>query len=355
MKIILVAGARPNFMKLAALSRSLLKNNIDYVLVHTGQHYDKNMSDIFFEEFGLKKPDWNLAVKSGNHADQTAEIMKKFNKVCDVEKPDIVVVIGDINSTIACALVVSKLSNVCLAHVESGERSFDRSMPEEINRIVTDVVSDYLFCATKKSKLNLLNEGVDENKIFLVGNVMIDNLIYYLSKIERCEIGGDILVTIHRASNTDNKVNLEIILSALSEISKKASVIFPLHPRTMKKIREFGLNFYLNNISVVDPYSYFEFVRVMRESSLVVTDSGGIQVETTVLNVPCITVRENTEWGFTLTEGTNTLVGVNKDKIIENVFKVLNGDRKYKNLTTENQMLLDGKSSNRIVEILKKG
>jgi len=353
MKIILVAGARPNFMKLAALSRAFIAENIDYVLVHTGQHYDENMSEVFFKDFGLKKPDWNLSVGAGNHADQTAEIMQKFNEVCDVEKPDIVIVIGDINSTMACALVVSKLNNVYLAHIEAGERSFDKRMPEEINRLVTDVVSDYLFCATVRARQNLLSEGINESKIFLVGNVMIDNLIYYLPKIDQQKVNDHVLVTIHRSSNTDNKDNLEIILSALCEICKKTSVIFPLHPRTRKKIKEFGLYFYLKDILVVDPYNYFEFIKTMIESSLIITDSGGIQVEATTLDIPCITVRENTEWEFTLTEGTNILVGVNKDKIIKETFKVLGGNRKHKNLTAENYMLLDGNSSNRIINILR--
>jgi len=352
-KVLIVVGARPNFMKVAPIIRELTKLGMQYKLIHTGQHYDYNMSDVFFEDLGIPKPDINLNVSSGSHASQTACIMESFGNVCSFENPDIVIVIGDVNSTMACAIVVSKLHNTSLAHVEAGERSFDRTMPEEINRVVTDVVSDYLFCATEKSKQNLLNEGVSQDKIFVVGNVMIDSLLYCLSELKQPINHGHVLATIHRASNTDNKENLEIILSALNDISKKVPVVFPLHPRTKQRVGEFGLEKYLNDILIVDPYDYFEFMKCMVESSVVVTDSGGIQVETTVLDVPCITVRENTEWEFTITEGTNVLVGVSRDRIIKETFKVLNGGGKHKNLSVENIKLLDGNASYRIVKILE--
>jgi UDP-N-acetylglucosamine 2-epimerase (non-hydrolysing) len=352
MKILIVVGARPNFMKVAPIIRELDAVGVHYKLIHTGQHYDYNMSDVFFENLGIRKPDINFNTGPGNHASQTAYIMKMFDDICLVENPGMVIVIGDVNSTMACALVVSKLHGVLLAHVEAGERSFDRTMPEEINRVVTDVLSDYLFCATEKAKQNLLSEGIDENKIFVVGNVMVDSLLHCLPNINPHIKSKHVLATIHRASNTDNKVNLEIILSALHDISKKITVIFPLHPRTKKRIEKFRLYKYLNGITVVEPYDYFEFVKCMMKSLVVITDSGGIQVETTVLDVPCITVRENTEWGFTITEGTNILVGVNKDRITKEVFKVLNGDSKHTKLANENSRLLNGRVSERIIKVL---
>jgi len=355
MKIILVVGARPNFMKIAPIIREIKKrSNIKYTLVHTGQHYDDNMSYNFFEELEIPEPDYNLGVGSMSHANQTAMIMSLFENCCLDENPDVVLVVGDVNSTLACAIVVSKLEGIKLAHIEAGERSFDREMPEEINRIVTDVLSDYLFCATEEAKQNLLSGGIDENKIFVVGNVMIDNLLYHVIDIKNYTKRKHVLVTIHRASNTDNKTNLEIILSALYDIGKKVPVIFPLHPRTRQRIKKFKLEKYLSNIVAVEPYNYFKFVRCMMESSVVVTDSGGVQVETTVLDIPCLTIRENTEWEFTLTEGTNTLTGVNKDQIVKETFKVLDDNGKHKNLSIKNVELLDGNASYRIIKILER-
>lgn len=354
MKIVIVVGARPNFMKISPIIKAIEKyTGVEYKLVHTGQHYDDNMSEVFFEELEIRQPDINFDVGSMSHANQTAMIMTLFEAYCLDEKPDIVLVIGDVNSTLACAVVVSKLEGVKLVHVEAGERSFDRRMPEEINRIVTDVLSDYFFCATEKAKQNLLSEGINKNKIFVVGNVIVDNLLYCRDNIKNYKKHNYILATIHRASNTDNKSNLEIILSSLYDISKKVPVIFPLHPRTKQRIESFKLDKYLNNIVVVDPYNYFKFVESMMKSLLVITDSGGVQVETTVLDIPCLTIRENTEWEFTLTEGTNTLIGdINKNNIIKKSMKIISGDRKYKNLSTKNSELLDGKASKRIVNIL---
>lgn len=356
MKIILVVGARPNFVKISSIIRVIERfSDIEYKLVHTGQHYDDDMSNIFFKELEIPKPDINFNVGSGLHAKQTAKIMTLFEVYCLNEKPDIVLVLGDVNSTLACSMVVSKLKGVKLAHIESGERSFDRDMPEEINRIVTDVLSDYLFCTTKKSVNNLLKEGCDKDKIYLVGNVAIDTLLYNVSKLTiRQDIEPYILCTIHRQSNTDIKNNMEIILSSIDYISNDFKVIFPVHPRTLNKIKEYKFDKYLENIEVVKPMNYINFLYNIKGALLVLTDSGGIQVETTVLDIPCITIRQNTEWKFTLTEGTNILINdITKDNIIKEYMKVINGKCEYKNLSTENIKLLDGNASNRIIDILR--
>lgn len=355
MKILLVVGARPNFMKVAPIIRSIKKyDNIEYKLVHTGQHYDYNMSKVFFKELEISEPDFNFNVGSSTHASQTAIIMNLFESYCLNEKPDIVIVVGDVNSTLACAIVVSKLEGVRLAHIESGERSFDREMPEEINRIVTDVLSDYLFCTTEKAVDNLLKEGCDKDKIHLVGNVAVDTLLYNVSKLlSRKDNELYILCTIHRQSNTDNKNKLEIILKAIDCISKNFKVVFPIHPRTLNKIKQFKFDRYLKHIEVLKPMNYMDFLYSIKYATLVITDSGGVQVETTVLNIPCLTVRENTEWLFTLNEGTNKIVGVkNMNQIIDEVYSILDKPPKSK-LSKKNKKLLDGKASERIVKILR--
>lgn len=358
MKILLVVGARPNFVKIAPIIRAIEKyDDIEYKLIHTGQHYDNDMSDIFFKELEIPKPDINFNVGSNSHAKQTADIMTLFEDYCLSEKPDVVLVFGDVNSTLACSIVVSKLKGIKLAHVESGERSFDKDMPEEINRIVTDVLSDYLFCTTKKSVNNLLKEGCDKGKIHLVGNVAIDTLLYNTSRLTiRQDIEPYILCTIHRQSNTDIKKNLEIILRSINYISNDFKVIFPIHPRTLKKINEYKFDKYLENIDVVKPMNYINFLYNIKGALLVLTDSGGIQVETTVLDIPCITIRQNTEWKFTLTEGTNILINdITKSNIIKELMKIIGGDCKRKNLSIENVKLLDGNVSNRIIDILREG
>lgn len=351
MKTLLVAGARPNFMKLAPIADALVCYGQEYKIVHTGQHYDDNMSKVFFDDLNIREPDYNLEVGSETHARQTAKIIHKFADVCEREEPDVVIVIGDVNSTLACAVVASKLEGVKLAHVEAGERSFDKTMPEEINRIVTDVLSDYLFCATDKAMNNLINEGCHKNKIYLVGNVAMDSLIYNATKLPLRDGEPYILCTIHRQSNTDDKKNLKNILKALITISEKIKIIFPMHPRTVARIKSFGLTKYLDQIDVIQPLNYLKFIYRMKNASVVLTDSGGIQVETTVLGVPCITLRENTEWGFTLIEGTNRLVGVAIDKIINETFDVLAKPPKS-SLSRANRILLDGMASKRIVKIL---
>ncbi len=353
MKLLLIVGARPNFIKVAPIVRAIQKfKNIEYKIVHTGQHYDRIMSDVFFKGLDIPDPDVNFEMKSSTHA-ALGMMMSLFEHYCLREKPDVVVVFGDIDSTLACALVVSKLESIKLVHIEAGERSFDRTMPEEVNRVVTDVLSDCLFCTNKTAVLNLTDEGIDVSKIFLVGNVMVDNLLYNLpltKKVEeRIPSFPYALLTIHRQSNTDNKKNLETILDIIEELMKKIEVIFPMHPRTISRIKSFGLCDHPGYLNRFCPQSYLEFLAYMRKATVVLTDSGGIQVETSVLNIPCLTLRENTEHLSTLTEGTNTLVGVNKGRVLEEVTRIL---RDKKNKISKHDPLWDGKVSERIVDIL---
>jgi len=353
-KLFIVVGARPNFMKISPIIRAIKKyDDIEYKLIHTGQHYDDNMSEVFFKGLEIPEPDYNFDVGSMSHANQTAMIMTLFEACCLDEKPDIVLVVGDVNSTLACAIVVSKLEGIKLAHIEAGERSFDRVMPEEINRVITDVLSDYLFCATDKAVDNLLDERYDKDKIYLVGNVMIDTLLHNISKVKaRKDNKSYILCTIHRQSNTDSKENLESILKALDRISKYIEIVFPIHPRTVDRIKLFDFSKYLKHIKVFEPLSYMDFLYNMKYASLVLTDSGSIQVETTILNVPCLTMSENTPWAFTLTEGTNKLVSINTDRIISEVYNNLDKPAQAR-LSRNNKKLLDGKASERIIKILR--
>lgn len=353
MKILLVVGARPNFIKVAPIVRAIQKfKNIEYKIVHTGQHYDNFMSDVFFKGLDIPKPDINFEMRSTTHA-ALGMMSSLFEHYCLKENPDVVLVFGDIDSTLACALVVSKLESIKLAHIEAGERSFDRTMPEEVNRVVTDVLSDFLFCTTKTAVLNLTDEGIDVSKIFLVGNVMVDNLLYNLPLTK--EVEGQLpkspyaLLTIHRQSNTDNKKNLETILDIVEELTKKIEVIFPMHPRTISLIKTSGLDNHPVYLDRFHPLGYHEFLVYMKRATIVLTDSGGIQVETTILNVPCLTLRENTEHLFTLTEGTNILVGLDKSRIFEEVTRIL---RDKKNKVSKHDSLWDGKASERIIDIL---
>lgn len=350
MKIIIVGGTRPNFIKIAPLCREFEKRKIDYILVHTGQHYDKNMSDIFFTEFNLKKPNWNLNVSHASQTIQTARIMEEFENVCNVETPDLVIVVGDVTSTIACALVVSKFSGIKLAHVEAGGRSFDKNMPEEINRIVTDVVSDYLFAIAPSHVNNLLNEGIDKNKIFLVGDTIIDNLLYTISILPKEIITEKyILTTVHRQSNTDNISNLQIILESLNLISKKIKVKFPIHPRTKKIISNNKLEYLLENVEVLPPLGYSEFIKELRYASVIITDSGGVTIEAAVLKIPCVVIRDTIERKFLVEEGATILSDINVSDIIYKVDSFI--DKKIV-LSDKWNNLIDGKSSNRIVNIL---
>ena len=375
MKIACVVGARPNFMKIAPIL-SAMKNypQLQPILVHTGQHYDYEMSGVFFEDLNIPEPDIHLGVGSGSHSVQTAKIMIEFEKVVLEHQPDLVLVVGDVNSTLACALVAAKYrkpseapgvgersEHIPVAHVEAGIRSFDKSMPEEINRILTDAVSGYLFVPTEHGCANLRKEGIPEEKIFLVGDVMIDTLLKYKDKAAATPIlaelglqkGNYALMTMHRPHNVDIKENLIKILNAIQEIQSKIKIVFPMHPRTRSRIEEFQLSEKLSdmkNLIVIEPIGYLRFLNLMMNSKFVLTDSGGMQEETTVLNIPCLTLRENTERPETIDEGTNTLVGNDTQRIIEESFKIL----KRQGKTGSYPELWDGRASERIVETLNK-
>jgi len=426
MKICIVAGARPNFMKIAPIIETIndriqsTDNPIKYILVHTGQHYDEEMSKLFFDNLSIPAPDIDLEVGSASHAVQTAEIMKKFEKICLGENPTYVLVVGDVNSTIACALVASKLG-IKIIHVEAGLRSFDRSMPEEINRVLTDAISDLLFTTEESANRNLRAEGISEQKIHFVGNVMIDTLLKHKKKAEQSDIlerlvliknqpGSPIksitsnnsttqinpvnlvtpyaVLTLHRPSNVDDEQSFKDIIEALTEISKKIQVIFPAHPRTLNRINEFGLEEYFNwklynsinsnnsrseinpkdpnmsknranCISLIPPLGYLDFVHLMANAKLVLTDSGGIQEETTILGIPCVTIRENTERPITITHGTNVVAGVKKENIIKAALSQLAVANAYSKQIKPTKptkpnipLLWDGKAAERIVDIL---
>ena len=353
MKIIHVVGARPNFMKVAPVMSAMDKEEkISQLLLHTGQHYDENMSDVFFRQFGLPKPDINLEVGSGSHAVQTAQIMIEFEKIVLQEKPDWVVVYGDVNSTVAAALVCSKL-HVPVAHVEAGLRSRDRAMPEEVNRLVTDQLTDLLFTPSPDGNENLREEGVPDEKVHLVGNVMIDTLVRLLPKAAPPEMKGlsdsYALVTLHRPSNVDDQEMLPKIVKTLQAISSELQVVFPVHPRTRKRIAEFGLNVDDDNrFLLLDPMGYLQFLALQKEATVVMTDSGGIQEETTYLGVPCLTLRENTERPVTVTEGTNILIGGDMEKLQAEVEKILQKQAKQGRIPD----LWDGKTGERIARIM---
>ncbi len=360
MHILNVVGARPNLMKIAPLVEQMERSpDIRQTLLHTGQHYDDKMSQIFFDELGIPKPDIYLGVGSGSHAEQTARVMVAFEKVLIEHKPDLIVVVGDVNSTLACAVTAAKLW-VPVAHVEAGLRSFDRRMPEEINRIVTDALSDFLFTTSRDADENLLNEGIATDKIFFVGNVMIDTLNRHRVRAEQLgtparlelEPGGYVLLTLHRASNVDVPEVFSGILDALATIQNKLPILFPAHPRTIKRISEFGFSERLTvmpNLRIVEPLGYLEFLDLMMHARLMLTDSGGIQEETTILSIPCLTMRENTERPITITAGTNTLVGVDPAHIVAEVRSILDG----KNVVGHIPELWDGHAAERIVRILR--
>jgi UDP-N-acetylglucosamine 2-epimerase (non-hydrolysing) len=358
LKIIHVVGARPNFVKIASVLNACGKiDEIKSVLVHTGQHYSDNMSDNFFADLEIPLPDVNLEVGSGSHAQQTGEIMKRFEPVVLKHKPDAVLVVGDVNSTVACALVATKLG-IKTIHVEAGLRSFDRSMPEEINRVLTDAISDVLFVTEPSGVANLKNEGIDGHKVHLVGNVMIDTLETHKRKADKSDILARLnllpkefcVVTIHRPANVDECHAFRRILDALAMIQNEIKVVFPVHPRTFKQFESTGLMqglIDLPNIMLIEPLGYLDFMKLMSESRIVITDSGGIQEETTVLGIPCLTVRENTERPITITEGTNILVGTDTDKILRGFRESLHHKEKR-----GRPHLWDGKASERIVQIL---
>lgn len=377
MKIMSIAGARPNFMKLAAISQAIRDHNdsqnkdssntlITHIIVHTGQHYDEKMSKQFFQELEIPLPDVNLGVGSGSHAAQTAEIMKRFESVILEIMPDILLLVGDVNSTIACALVASKINypaehkrrRPAVVHVEAGLRSFDRSMPEEINRIVTDSLSDLLFVTEPSGVKNLLAEGVSEDKINFVGNVMVDTLFRHLKKATLSKIKIQLkitppygLVTLHRPSNVDSKGSLWQLADCLVEVARSRKIVFPVHPRTSSRMDQYGVSDVLadnHNITITGPLGYLDFLNLLQSADFVLTDSGGLQEETTALKVPCITLRENTERPVTVTEGTNYLTGVNPTEIKKTVQLIIEGDGKESTIPK----FWDGKAAQRIIDSL---
>jgi len=372
--IFLVAGARPNFMKIAPLAKEMDKADLRYKIIHTGQHYDIQMSEAFFKDLDLPKPDINLGVGSGSHAEQIGEVMIAFEKVCLEEKPDLVMVVGDVNSTIACALAAVKLL-IPVAHIEAGLRSFDRTMPEEINRLLTDQISDYLFTTCEDANINLKNEGIPESKIFFVGNVMIDTLMDQLEIARTSDIlkrlGLEVedrimpyaLLTLHRPSNVDEPGILGGILNVLLDFSGQIPVIFPIHPRTLRRLRKFGLLQEIDygedassvrvaekarSIIGLPPLGYLDFLCLMAHATVMLTDSGGIQEETTILGIPCLTLRNNTERPITVKEGTNVVVGNNPDIIRRGIHDIL-GLNLSKKRTPK---YWDGKAAERIVKVL---
>jgi UDP-N-acetylglucosamine 2-epimerase (non-hydrolysing) len=401
-----VVGARPNFMKIASIIDAInnhngathnLKLKIQHLLVHTGQHYDDSMSESFFRDLNLPKPDIYLGVGSASHAIQTAEIMKRFEPILLEHRPDIILLVGDVNSTVACALVASKIQygsstqnsklithnsgviRPLIAHVEAGLRSFDRTMPEEINRIITDSLSDFLFTTEESGNKNLLQEGIVKEKIFFVGNTMIDTLLKHRKKAQQSNILKELglitsklktqnsnlipygVLTLHRPSNVDNRETFQNILESLTKVAERIPIIFPAHPRTINRIKEFSFGKYFDFITLnsklkiqnskilcLDPLGYFDFLCLMSHARLVLTDSGGIQEETTILGIPCMTLRENTERPVTIIQGTNVIVGTDKSKIIEESLKTLNGSRSHKSIPT----FWDARAGDRIISIL---
>ncbi len=356
--IILVAGARPNFMKIAPLHKELVSRSLDVILVHTGQHYDTNMSQIFFDELGIPEPDIHLNVGSGSHAVQTAAVMVAFEKVCLENSPSMVVVVGDVNSTMACTIVAAKLHIPC-AHVEAGLRSGDMEMPEEVNRVLTDRICEILLTPSPDGDENLRKEGTEESRIHLVGNIMIDTLFNNLAKVDADKIceslglekAGFCLLTMHRPSNVDDEATLTGIVGALLQISESIPIVMPLHPRTTAKLNEFGLMESLHAseaIKISEPLGYLDFIGLVSASRFVLTDSGGIQEETTALGIPCLTMRHNTERPITVSEGTNKIVGNDPGKILSEVEDILATGGKAGQVPD----LWDGKTAARMVDVI---
>ena len=352
MHILHVVGARPNFIKAAAVIKALRTCNVKQTLVHTGQHYDANMSSIFLVELEIPQPHFNLDAGSETDISQTASIERRIEPILLESRPDILFVYGDVNSTIAASLAGSRL-RIPICHVEAGLRSFDNTMPEEINRVVTDHLSDVLFAHCEDAVTNLRREGIPEQRIHFVGNVMIDSLICFLPFAKQHNIDGlpskYALVTLHRPSNVDNPEVLNEVVKALVEINTDLQVVFPVHPRTHRRIAEFGVA--THSLRLIDPVSYIQFLALERRATVVITDSGGVQEETTYLQVPCITLRESTERPITVTLGTNVLVGNNRPRLKEEVRKVLGGHRKQPSIIPP---LWDGHAAERIAAIVTK-
>lgn len=355
MKLLHVVGARPNFMKIAPLMWEIRKRgNIRSYLVHTGQHYDQSMSQVFFEELCIPRPDFDLGVGSGSHAFQTAEVIKRFESVLLDQKPDAVVVVGDVNSTLACAITAVKLG-VPVAHVEAGLRSFDRTMPEEINRIVTDTISRWLFVSEQSGLENLRREGISDERMFFVGNVMIDTLLAQRRRAEDSNIlellnlaaGDYALITLHRPSNVDDARKFEGLLDAFREIQQNLTLVFPIHPRSRKALNGMAQST-SPNLQMIEPVGYLDFVKLMSHSRMVFTDSGGIQEETTALGIPCITLRQNTERPTTVEEGTNLLVGNERGSIVDAFWQTMTHPKKGRI-----PALWDGLAASRVIDILE--
>jgi len=350
-----VVGARPNFVKMAPVIHEITRRGLPQLLVHTGQHYDEKMSTVFFDELGMPRPDVYLGVGSGSHAEQTAKVMMAFETILLEHHPVLVVVAGDVNSTLACALTASKL-HIPVAHVESGLRSYDREMPEETNRVLTDHIADLLLVTEPSGRENLLKEGVEKTRIFFVGNTMIDSLRTHLvAALERrpweafdlTEEGYGV-VTLHRPANVDDEAGLREIFSTLEEIAVRWPLLFPAHPRTVGRMAEWGLN--PRGVRVVEPLGYLDFLGLMAKARVVLTDSGGIQEETTALGVPCITIRENTERPVTIEQGTNQLAGTKRDGILAAAARV-----EWNLLPRGNRIpeLWDGQAARRVVDVLE--
>jgi UDP-N-acetylglucosamine 2-epimerase (non-hydrolysing) len=361
--IYLVAGARPNFMKIAPIVRALQAHRgLAFKIIHTGQHYDREMNDVFFDELGIPKPDVFMGAGGGSHSLQTAKIMVAFEELCQADRPDSVLVVGDVNSTLACSIVAKKL-NIPVAHVEAGLRSGDMTMPEEINRLVTDSISDWFFVTEPSGVTHLRREGKPDSAIFYVGHVMVDNALYQAEKLTNTDTSGFEtnafktantgngnrygVVTLHRPSNVDIADMMSRIGGALKEISAELPLIFPVHPRTRGNLEKFGIDLG-PNVTLVGPQGYMAFLNLWKDAAVVLTDSGGLQEETTALGIPCVTIRENTERPITVEEGTNVLAGTDPDRIVAEARKVLRGEGKQ----GRRPHLWDGKAAERIVEIL---
>jgi UDP-N-acetylglucosamine 2-epimerase (non-hydrolysing) len=356
LKILAVVGARPNFMKVAPLIwEAQRRGGIAVRLVHTGQHYDAKMSQLFFEELRLPRPDVNLEVGSSSHAVQTAEVMKRFEPVVLEERPDLVLVVGDVNSTIACALTAAKLL-IPVAHVEAGLRSFDRTMPEEINRILTDAVSDWLFVTESSGIENLRKEGVPDKRVFLVGNVMMDTLVACRPRVDASAVlerlsvqpGKYAVLTLHRPANVDNPAMLDRLMGAIERLQREVPFVLPVHPRTLRMMAPYRQRGALPNLLFTEPLGYLDFMKLLSHARLVLTDSGGVQEETTFLGVPCLTMRENTERPVTVTEGTNRLVGLDPGRIVAEGLRALASAGSAGRVPA----LWDGHAAGRILDVL---
>ncbi|MDE0909111.1 MAG: UDP-N-acetylglucosamine 2-epimerase (non-hydrolyzing) [Myxococcota bacterium] len=356
-RVLCVAGARPNFMKIAPLLREFnSRDTFESFLVHTGQHYDARMSENFFRDLGIPAPDINLGVGSGTHAEQTAHVLMKLEAVLLSERPDLVLVVGDVNSTLAATIAAVKL-DIPVAHVEAGLRSGDRTMPEELNRLMTDVVASWLFTTEADGEANLLREGIDPARIHFVGNVMIDTLLANLERAKKLDTlerlglteGKFCLLTLHRPSNVDDPARLAELFGALEEIHDRVPIVFPVHPRTATNISE-ALGGRDLKFQIIEPQDYLDFLRLMADAKIVLTDSGGVQEETTALGTPCFTLRDSTERPITVTHGTNTMVGADREVILREVMATLDGKPKVGNVPD----LWDGKASERIANVLER-